>query len=226
MRRLSSLTRQSPFLFLRLRSLINRWLDMDGQGFDFTASMRQVVQDMVDRLTELRHIDLDRVAFSFAQARKQTRHGLYATLTPMRFEGGRLLARRRGDEYTVQRLYDAAGREMLYILTFYLPRFMDVDLNEKLVTILHELWHISPEFDGDVRRHPGRCYVHTHSQADYDAQMQILANRWLRQNPPATLYEFLQLSFSQLHRRHGRVFGTRVPHPKLLRVADVRRPSA
>jgi predicted metallopeptidase len=194
---------------------------MDGQGFDFTANMRRLVQDMVDRLEELRHIHVDRVAFSFAQARKRTRHGIYATLTPMRFQGGKLHTKRRGDAYTLQRLYDAAGREMLYILTFYLPRFMDVELNEKLITILHELWHISPEFDGDLRRHPGRCYVHSPSQADYDAQMQVLANRWLQQNPPSELYEFLGFSFAELHRRHGRVFGARLPHPKLIRVSDL-----
>ena len=149
--------------------------DMDGHGFDFTANMRHVVQAMVDRLAELSHIDLERVAFSFGQARKRTRHGIYASLTPMRFRDGKLTTQRRGEPYTVQRLYNKSGQEMLYILTFYLPRFMDVDLNEKLVTILHELWHISPHFDGDLRRHPGRCYVHSHSQAEYDAKMQVLA---------------------------------------------------
>ena len=59
-------------------------------------------------------------------------------------------------------------------------RFMDVDFEEKLVTIFHELWHVSPRFDGDLRRHPGRCYMHTGSQKDYDAQMLRLARRWLR----------------------------------------------
>ncbi len=199
---------------------------MERHGFDFTASIRRVVSDMVDRLPELAHVDLSRVAFSFAQARKRTRHGIYASLTPMRFQGGGLVTKRRGTEYTVQRLFDQRGREMLYVLTFYLPRFMDVDLHEKLVTILHELWHISPDFDGDLRRHPGRCYVHTTSQAEYDAQMQVYANDWLRQSPPPELYEFLQLNFAELFRQHGRVYGTRVPHPKLIRVTDPRQTQA
>jgi hypothetical protein len=194
---------------------------MDGHGFDFTANMRRVVQAIVDELAELQHIQLDRVAFSFGQARKRTRHGIYASLTPMRFQGGTLTTQRRGEAYTVQRLFNKAGEEMLYILTFYLPRFMDVDLNEKLITILHELWHISPKFDGDLRRHPGRCYVHSQSQKDYDARMQVLANRWLRGQPPPSLYGFLHLSFAELYRRHGRVYGTRVPHPKLIRVAEL-----
>jgi hypothetical protein len=96
-----------------------------------------------------------------------------------------------------------------------------VEFNEKLITVLHELWHISPLFDGDLRRHPGRCYVHTQSQAEYDAQMQLLAERWLAQQPSPAAIEFLQSSFAELHRRHGRVFGTRVPHPKLIRVSEL-----
>ena len=45
--------------------------------------------------------------------------------------------------------------------------------------MLHELWHISPDFDGDIRRHAGRYHAHTHSQAEYDDEMGLLADRWL-----------------------------------------------
>ena len=184
--------------------------------FQFTDEIRQVVADMAQRLDALDHIDVSRIAFSFAQARKRTKHGIHATLTPMRFKDGQLTTKRRGREYTVQRLYDSSGRELLYILNFYLPRFMDVDFDEKLITILHELWHISPNFDGDLRRHPGRCYAHTHSQAEYDARMKVLADQWLQRRPPRTLYAFLEMSFSDLSNAHGPVIGCRVPHPKLL----------
>lgn len=189
---------------------------MSRKGFNFTGRMRDVVQDMIDRLPELAHIDQRRIAMGFAQARKRTRHGVFATLTPMRFEGGSLTTKRRGKLYTVQRVFDGEGREFFYILSFYLPRFMEVDLSEKLVTILHELWHISPQFDGDLRRHPGRCYVHSHSQREYDARMKVLADRWLASNPPESLYDFLYLSFSELHQRYGGVYGVRIPHPKLI----------
>jgi len=192
------------------------------QGFNFTSRMRDVVQDMVDRLPELGHIHLPRVALRVAQARKRTTHGLYASLTPMRFEGGAVTFRRRGKEYRAQRVLDSEGREYLYILTFYLPRFMEVDLTEKLSTILHELWHISPAFDGDLRRHPGRCYVHSCSQRDYDAQMDAMARRWLGLEPPVALYEFLQLSFRELQERHGGVYGARIPQPKLILTRRVR----
>ncbi len=188
----------------------------DFAGFDFTAAMRHLCQDMASRLPELGHIDLSRVAFSFSQARKRVSHGLHASLTPMRFAGGAQQSVIRGRRYRVSTLAGPAGHEMLYILSFYLPRFMDTTLEEKLSTTLHELWHIGPQFDGDLRRHEGRCYAHGGSQREYDLQMEQLSQRWLAEDPPLHVYEFLQLSFDELVAEHGKVHGTRVRTPKLI----------
>jgi hypothetical protein len=188
------------------------------RGFNFTYHIERLCSDAAQRLPELKHIDMTRVATAFAQARKRTSYGLYASLTPMRFEGGSLLYRRGRRQYTVQRLFTSDGCEIMYILTFYLPRFMDLNFREKLTTIFHELWHVSPQFDGDLRRHGGRCYAHTHSQKQYDARMEQLAARYLASAPPGSLYEFLNLRFAELHQRYGRVYGAKVRRPKLLPV--------
>ena len=188
------------------------------RGFDFTAHVRRLAADMVGRVPELSHIDLSRVAFSFAQARKRVDYGMQASLTPMRFEQGSLTTFRRGRRWTVQRVLDDAGTEMLYILTLYLPRFMDQPFEEKIATILHELWHIGPNFDGDIRRHAGRCYAHSSSHAAYDEQVDRLVDRWHSLNPPETLSAFLHLDFDELERRFGSVYGQRVPSPKLIPV--------
>ncbi len=107
---------------------------------------------------------------------------------------------------------------MLYLLSFYLPRFCDYPFAEKLATVVHELWHIGPNFDGDLRRHPGRCYAHSSRQRDYDAHAAALAEKWLRLDPPAELLGFLHGSFKELAARHGRILGSRLPTPRLLRV--------
>ncbi len=190
-------------------------------GFSFTNSMRRLCADAVARLPALGHIDLAHVAISFAQTRKRTAHGMYASLTPMRFAGGSLTCRRRTRTYAIQRLYDAQGREILYILTFYLPRFMDLGFREKLITTFHELWHIGPAFDGDLRRHPGRCYAHTHSQKAYDAEMDLLARQYLSAAPPVEVYGFLQGNFNDLLAQHGRVYGTKIRRPRLLSAAEI-----
>lgn len=186
------------------------------EGFNITNHVRDICADVAQRMPELSHVDVTQVAFAFAQARKAVMHGMQASLTPMRFEGGALTGDYRGRKMAVQRLYDADGREMLYIYTVYLPRFMNLDFHEKLVTIFHELWHIGERFDGDMRRHPGRCYAHSHSQKDFDAHMAVLVERWLGMSPPHDLYRFLELDFAQLERQFGRVFGMRIARPRLL----------
>ena len=188
-------------------------------GFDFTRNIRRVVLDMCRRLPELSHIDVGKIAFAFCQTRKNVSHGLQASLTPMRFEGGAITGQRNGRKYAVQQLCDENGREMLYILSFYLPRFLETDLREKLITILHELWHISPDFDGDLRRHEGRCYIHSHSQAEYDAEMGRMGDRWLAMNPPEEIFHFLRYNFRELYQLHGGMHGTKIPQPKLFPVA-------
>jgi len=171
---------------------------------------------MVTRLDVLRHIDLEHVAIRFCQARQRGPYGIQASLTPLRFVGGSTETRRRGRRYKVQTIRDQHGREMLYLLSFYLPRFLDRPLNDKLNTVIHELWHISPQFDGDVRRHAGRCYAHTSSQKQYDRVIEDLTQEWLSLNPPDDLYAFLRHDFLSLRKTHGPVFGHRIATPRLI----------
>ena len=185
-------------------------------GFDITWHIQRLCTDIVRRLPSLRHVDPERVAFGFCQTRKPVSHGVYASMTPMRFRGGRVDTVRRGRRWTVQRLYDDSGREMLYIFNVYLPRFMNLPFRQKLTTVVHELWHVGPRFDGDLRRYEGRCSVHTGSQRKYDAHVECLADDWLSLHPPQDAYEFLHFSFAELNVRYGRVFGTKIPSPKLI----------
>jgi hypothetical protein len=178
--------------------------------------MRRLCADMVGRLPDLAHVDLSRVLIAFCQTRRAVPYGKWAKLTPLRFTAGSLTSIRGGRTYTIQRVYDRDHREMLYILSFYLPRFFDQSLDEKLITVLHELWHISPDFDGDLRRHAGRCFAHGTSQRNYDAAMRRLAEAWLAAGPPADLYDFLHGTFADLDQRRGPVYGLKVPIPKIV----------
>ncbi len=183
--------------------------------FDFSAAMRELCIDITQRHKEFRHIDMIDVAVAFAQARRNVSYGLQAKLTPMRFEHGAETEIRDGKEWMVQKLI-VDEREMLYILTFYLPRFLNLDFDEKLTTIFHELYHISPKFDGDIRRFGGHFYVHSHSQKEYDAQMAVFAREYLNAKPPGHLLTFLRHSFKSLQEEHGGVVGLQIPIPRLI----------
>lgn len=200
------------------------WLSTgpEDQPFDFCAHVRNLCLDVVRRCPELAHIDPTRLLFAVTQARNGETHGLQARVTPLRFPGGRLARQRRGVIFQVQR-YVHGEVEFLYLVTFCLPRFLNQDFEDKLITLFHELYHISPEFDGDLRRHEGRYSLHTHSQRAYDQQMAGLAREYLDRKPDPNLLAFLRLNFWQLERRHGSVVGVVVPRPKIIPVVAASR---
>jgi hypothetical protein len=192
------------------------------QPFDFCGHIRRLSESIVLKTAELGHIDVSRVLFSVTQSRSGRPHGLQARVTPLRFRAGELFRRHRGFEYQVQR-FRVDGREMLYLMTFCLPRFLDQDFDQKFITLFHELFHIGPKFDGDLRRHHGRYQVHTHSQKEYDNRMAQMAREYLQSGVDAELHAFFRLNFAQLRHRHGEVMGVKVPRPKLLPMPNAAR---
>jgi predicted metallopeptidase len=170
---------------------------------------------MARRSDCLRHIDVERLLWGVTVARNRRVYGLQARVTPLRFPRGQLTRQRRGVTFQVQR-YFVGATEFLYLVTFCLPRFLDQDFDDKFVTLFHELYHISPAFDGDLRRHHGRYSVHSHSQRDYDAHMAALAREYLAGRPDPALHGFLRLNFAQLALRHGGVRGVALPRPKMV----------
>ena len=188
------------------------------QPFNYTNALAEVIRDIVETLEEFRYVDLDRVLVSFMQARQNSQHGTYASCFPLRFEGGETERMIRGRRYRMPSVV-IEGREILYVLYFMLPRFHEEqDYHGKLATIIHELYHISPHFNGDIRRFPGKNFAHGHSREVYHAAMKRMADRYLAQSPRAREHTFLQEPFAELLQRPGGVVGRTIPrqHPVLV----------
>ncbi|MFO0807065.1 MAG: putative metallopeptidase [Gemmataceae bacterium] len=191
----------------------------EGRPFDFCGYVRRLADSIVRRVPQLAHVQTGHVLFAFTQARNGRRCGLQARVTPLRFAGGQVVRQYRGVTYRVQRWF-VAGREIFYLMTFCLPRFLDQNYDDKFVTLMHELYHIGPRFDGDLRRHSGRCALHTSSRRDYDERMAELVRAYLAGGPDPDLHAFLRLNHAQLCQRHGSVVGVRVPRPKIVAVPE------
>jgi predicted metallopeptidase len=186
--------------------------------FSYSAAMEEVVRDVVTTLPELRHVDLDRVLVSIMQARQKSQHGVYASCCPLRFENGESEVIHGGRRFRMPPLQHD-GREVLYLLYFMLPRFHEEqDYHGKLATVIHELYHISPHFNGDIRRFPGKNFAHGHSREQYHRAMCHLATRYLATSPRANDWEFLRMPFSELLKRPGGVVGRAVPKPRAVLV--------
>lgn len=186
-------------------------------GLNLTAALGHLITDVISHCPEFQHIDLTRLLVTATGARNRSRYGLQARVTPMRFAAGATTRRYRGTDYQVQR-YVLDGRELLYLVTFCVPRFLDQPFDEKLVTVFHELYHIGPRFDGDLRRHAGRCTFHTHSKKGYDARMADLVKRYLATHPDPDRLDWLRLRAAELATRFNGVYGTVIPRPKMVPV--------
>lgn len=186
---------------------------------DYTAKMRQLVEDICRRHPAFSHIDPQRIAICFAQTRRPGPQGTHASIYPLRFPGGKLEQRRHGRTWRMPQL-TSQGREVLYALFFFLPRFCDLSRQEKLITVLHELYHISPDFDGDVRQPAGNRWPHGDSLEAYDALMAEYATAYLAAHPPEELIRFLDLSFAELREKYGEVGGETMRRPLPYDVTD------
>ena len=93
------------------------------------------------------------------------------------------------------------------------------ELDEKLTSIAHEMYHMSPRFDGDLRRFAGGKPYHTGSQRRYDAAMSRIAASYAQRTTRPELHAFLRHSYSELLEAHGAVVGLRMraPHPRRVR---------
>jgi hypothetical protein len=202
--------------------------DAGSTGLDVTARVRRLCEDLVATLDELRHIDMSRTALRLCQTRRAGHHGVQASMTPLRFRDGADTLVRRGTPWRIHPCpHDSLGRRHLYLLSLYVPRFLDLTADEKVAVVLHELWHASPAFDGDLRRFgKGRTRFHGGGCEQYHHQMRKLAKRRLANGDLHETHPWLACDFAAMKRRYGRVFGTKLPTPRLFRADRLPREDA
>jgi predicted metallopeptidase len=189
--------------------------------FDFTGRMEALVEDIVRRLPVFAHVRTERLLVTLSRARRGGLSGTYARIFPLRFEhGATRTVRRTGgaiQSYEMPRLVHQ-GRDILYIVTFLLPRFQNLDFDTKVTTVIHELYHVGERCDGDIRRLPGKNFAHGHSRDVYDRKMAALAREYLALPGHEGVTGFLRDGFRALERRFGAVAGRRLapPAPRLV----------
>jgi predicted metallopeptidase len=191
-------------------------------GFHFTDAMAALAVEVSAGIPELRQIDMSRVLVTGVVSRNRSKYGVQARVTPMRFKEGSLTRRRHGVLYGITRYY-VGDREVLYLLSFVLPRFLNLPFEEKLATLVHELYHMSPAFDGDLRRFGGR--VHAHSKEDYHRGMIAMAEAYRQRHGDSPASEFLKWNYQGYQDLFGGVRAVVVPCPRLVPISSLSSPS-
>jgi len=184
---------------------------------DLSLLFADLCRDAGKRVPELAHLLPEKILFALTRSRAAGSHGLYARILPLRFAGGTTeWQRRRGRYKETWRLppLHYRGEEILYLIQVLVPRFFRLSRREKLATLFHELYHVSPCCDGDLRRFPGRNYAHGHSRKAFQQSVDNLLDRYLAADPPASLLAAFDLTEEDWQSGLVGVTGLRVPLPR------------
>ena len=176
------------------------------EGFDFTGNMTTLVDDIVKTHPFFKHIRINEILVAISPS-NGNRNGVVAKLRPMLFEGGSRTKLVRGVEFEAPEVI-INSEKILYIVYFHLPRFLNHGNHKtKLSTVLHELHHISPLFNGDIRRYTGKNYAHGNSRKDFDDLISIYTDEYIQSTSNPELSSFLKYKYSELKRKYGAICG-------------------
>ncbi len=184
--------------------------------FDFNREYMNVVRDVARACEEFGHIDSERIAVSYSAAKSNSKYGLQAKIYPLRFEGGAREKISKGFKFSIPPVfYD--GVEIYYIISFCIPRFLDLSVSGKLETIVHELFHISPRFNGDIRRlTTGARAAHGASHEIYDRFVGRIVKRYLYSSARSVLPKFLYFDYKKLKQVYHSIRVEKLKIPKIL----------
>jgi hypothetical protein len=184
---------------------------------NLTRSIENLVADIVRTVPDFKHIETGAVMICVSSTRGAGVHGTFAKIHPLRFPGGSLTQEtRRGLRKITYRMPEIThrGRDILYVIYFLVPRFLNLPFREKLITIFHELYHISPQFDGDLRRFPGRNYAHGSSTKKYNALMSRFVEDYLATADEGPL-SFLDGDMNEIRGRYRAIVGRKMTMPRI-----------
>ena len=147
---------------------------------NLTLAVKRLVRDVAQRVPELAHVKASRLLVVAGEARRNSR----ATIRPAHFGTTRRAA---GPGGAVKPLVRIKGRKILYVITLRPLWFLGSTPHQRLLTVLHELYHVSTRFDGTLHR--GR----RHSRLPlgrYNRRMRRLLARYVARAPPEVLAPF------------------------------------
>jgi len=185
------------------------------EEIDITKVISHLIADITSRVQIFEHIKPDRLLVCTATNRRKCRSGTYGKLVPLRFENGSEALNYKGKCYSMPRIINN-GKQILYIVYLYIPRFFNLKPIEKLRVIFHELFHISPEFNGDIRRFGKIKISHGHSRKKFDSLFQNELNDFYNYIKMTRYIDFLEMDIDSLQKNFKKVLHRRMKVPKPL----------
>jgi hypothetical protein len=136
------------------------------------------MRDLAGRVPEFSHLVPAKVLVVAGEARRGSR----GSVKPLAFARGKS----RDPAGARKPVVRVGGRRMLYCVTLRPLFFRDARPEQRIETLLHELYHVSQAFDGTLD--PSRRHVRLGPK--FSRVFRPLVRRYLRQCPPEVLAPF------------------------------------
>jgi len=170
---------------------------MPGDSINLTDILTLIIHDMIKSTDEFKLFDLNKILICCASNRKDFRGATYGKLLPLRFKDGSEIIRHNGRFYTIPKL-KVNNTEILYIIYFYIPKFFNLSVKDKINVMFHELYHINPDFNGDIRRMGEFKSAHGHSRKSFEEKYIEYSNIFFSNIKDTPYYKFLQMNSNNI----------------------------
>ncbi len=184
---------------------------------DYAGQVKSLISEIVSTVPIFSHIRVDQILVSVSYARNSSMDGVWAEIYPMKYQNGHYSIReKKGNVITLFKTakLHLGQREILYILYLIIPRFQNLSFHQKLKTIFHELYHISPDFNGRLREIHPRFVYHGTQEKLYERNISWWVKYYLNQKPHLMNSIFLNVTWKELKFAYPKLRFDFIPEPK------------
>ncbi len=192
-------------------------------SINLTDTLSLITHEMILRTEEFRGYDINRMLLCCASNRSDSRGGIYGKLVPLKFEDGSDIINFRGRLYTIPKIIHN-NIEIRYLIYYYNPKFFDLPAKEKVNVMFHELYHINPDFNGDIRRMGKFKKAHGHSKKSFEKKYLDYSEDFYTFVKDTPYHAFLEMNTKDLKNSFNKISYRRVKtiKPVLLEAAQKR----
>jgi len=184
-----------------------------GKSIDLTDVFSLITYEMIKSTDEFMHYDINKILICISSNRAGSRGAIYGKLVPLKFEGGASVVNYKGRLYTMPKIFHN-NIEVQYLIYYYFPRFFDLPVREKINVMFHELYHINPDFNGDMRRMGKFKKAHGHSKKAFENRYIEMADNFYNKIYGSHYYNFLSMTSKELHSNFDKITYKRVGNIK------------
>jgi len=186
---------------------------MTGDSINLTDILTLIIDDIIKTTDEFKSFDLNRILICCASNRKDFKGAIFGKLLPLRFKDGSEIIKHNGKFYTIPKI-KVNNTEILYIIYLYIPKFFDLSPKGKVNVIFHELYHINPGFNGDIRRMGKFKAAHGHSRKSFEEKYIEYADAYFKTIQNTPYFSFLQMNSDDIRNRYKTIKYRRIKNVK------------